>query len=151
MKNCRPGFTLIEWVVVLGIIAMLLLLGLPNLFEANRRTQESRLRLQMRAFHEANEGYHRSRLPVTYAPNLESLTRSSPPYLDKTWEAPSRSGFDLQYLAGGEGKESYALFAVSRISSHVIRYCIDQRGILFGGADLAATGEGCSGGAPIYN
>lgn len=54
----RPGFTLIEVLVVMAIIATLLSIAAPRYFESLRRARETALRTDLRVLREAIDQFH---------------------------------------------------------------------------------------------
>ena len=151
------GFTWIEILVILAIVAVLALIAYPNLKGVGVRANESGMRTAMRAFREANEAYRHVREPNQYAPNLTQLVTpdSGPSLLHEMWNQPSVHGFTVTYYGGGEANPTtYALLATPRSTrGEIDTYCVDHKGIVMGSMkgekDPEASVEGCQGGVPI--
>lgn len=57
-KSSHTGFTLIELIIVVAIIAILAGIGLPNFLEAQTRSKVSRAKADLRTIATALEAYH---------------------------------------------------------------------------------------------
>ncbi len=152
------GFTWIELLVILAIVAALALIAYPNLKNVVITADEAGMRNAMRAFREANEAYRHTRKPNQYAPSITELVapESGPSLLDSMWMKPSLYGFNVTYAGGGEAHpESYSLLAepAARYAKGIDTYCVDQKGIVLGSVKgkqaPRGTAAGCENGMPI--
>lgn len=69
--SCRRGFTFVELMVVMAIIAMLLTIALPRYFDGLQRSKEAVLREDLATMRDAIGHYHADK--GSYPPSLEAL------------------------------------------------------------------------------
>jgi general secretion pathway protein G len=67
----RPGFTLIELIVVISVIGILATIALPALKDVPRRAAEAVLKSDLRTFRDIIDQYHGDK--GLYPPTLEAL------------------------------------------------------------------------------
>jgi general secretion pathway protein G len=114
----RRGFTLVELLVVLSIVALLLTLAVPRYFSSIDKSKEAVLRENLNQMRDAISRYYADK--GKYPESLESLAAEkylrSVPYdpvseSDKTWiivqpEDPSKGGVvDVKSGAPGKAKD----------------------------------------------
>ena len=90
------GFTLIELMIVVSIIAIIVAIALPNMIRARVISNEASAINNIRAFISAEAAFYGS--ANKYTGTITDLTGASPPFLNGTW-AGIKSGFT--YALGG--------------------------------------------------
>jgi general secretion pathway protein G len=70
-NSCRRGFTFVELMVVMAIIAMLLTIALPRYFDGLQRSKEAILREDLATMRDAIGHYYGDK--GSYPPSLEAL------------------------------------------------------------------------------
>lgn len=87
------GFTLVEIMVVVAIIALLASIVIPYLWRARIQANESSAKATLKTISTALETY--SLTNGAYPANAASLMGQVPPYLTKDYFASTQSGYDF--------------------------------------------------------
>ncbi len=96
VKHNRAGFTLIELMIVVAIIAIIAAIAIPNLIRSRMLANESGAVGDLRAILTAQTAFQASN--YRYTVNFAELTGATPPFLDGDWGA-ARHGY--LYTLGG--------------------------------------------------
>jgi prepilin-type N-terminal cleavage/methylation domain-containing protein len=148
------GFTLIEIMVVVAIIALLAGIAIPLLLRVRLNANEGAIKAELRTFSSACEGYRAKQNPPTYPADVDALASGTNAYLDPSWllvDQP-RHGYTISY-AVGEGR--YSLLATPAVAHRtgVNTFCVDQSGVIVGSVNgesaPTADAAGCEGGMAI--
>ena len=111
----KRGFTLVEIMIVVAIIALLAAIAIPNLLRARHNANEAAAIASLRTISTACESFRAAQTPVNYPASLAALgpvvggVGSTPPYIDATLAAAT--------AADGAGKQGY-WFNYNRASNH---------------------------------
>jgi prepilin-type N-terminal cleavage/methylation domain-containing protein len=92
----KSGFTLIELMIVVAIIAIIAAIAIPNLLRSRMQSNESSAIGNLRTVLGAQTAYHSSN--NTYTTDFADLTGATPPFLDGNWGVP-KSGYN--FVMGG--------------------------------------------------
>ena len=133
MRRLRAGFTLIEILVVVTIIAVLLAVGISQLSRARITTNEQLALNSVRVIGKACHFYYvvNSRYPT----NLATLgpTVSVPSYIDSTLaqDPATKQGYTFTYASGGGGA-TFTLLAnpVTHAATGVRHFFVDQEFVI---------------------
>ena len=92
----NSGFTLIELMIVVAIIAIIAAIAIPNLLRSRMQSNESASIGNIRTVNGAEVAYHSAN--SQYATTFDALTTATPPFLDGNWGA-AKSGYS--FVLGG--------------------------------------------------
>ncbi len=93
----KSGFTLIELMIVVAIIAIIAAIAIPNLLRSRLQSNESAAIGNLRTVVGAEVAYHAAN--YAYTADFGDLTGATPSYLDGDWAVP-KSGYN--FVLGGD-------------------------------------------------
>lgn len=98
----RRGFTLVEIMIVVAIIALLAAIAIPNLLRARHNANEAAAISALKTISTACESYRAAQTPTNYPTSLVTLGNAVPPYIDNTLRdatavTSSRQGYYFTY------------------------------------------------------
>ena len=92
----KHGFTLIELMIVVAIIAIIAAIAIPNLLRSKMQSNESAAIGNLKTIVGSQVAYHSAN--NAYSTDFASLTGATPPFLDGDWSV-AKSGYS--YTMGG--------------------------------------------------
>lgn len=93
----RKGFTLVEIMIVVAIIALLAAIAIPNLLRARHNANETAAIGSLRTISTACESFRAAQTPTTYPAGLGTLSGATPPYIDNTLGGGTKQGYGFAY------------------------------------------------------
>jgi prepilin-type N-terminal cleavage/methylation domain-containing protein len=94
----KSGFTLIELMIVVAIIAIIAAIAIPNLLRSRLQSNESAAISNLRAVVGAEVAYHGANYQYTGA--FDDLTTATPPFLTGNWGV-AKQGYTFALAGGG--------------------------------------------------
>lgn len=89
------GFTLVEIMIVLSIVAILLTLAIPNLLRSRIVVNETAALANLKTISDASQLYYINQ--GNYPEGLLSLAESNIPYIDDTLASGEKQGYEFIY------------------------------------------------------
>jgi len=132
----RKGFTLVEIMIVVAIIALLAAIAIPNLLRARISAQEATAAAAMHTIITAQTQWRASH--TTYA-NLSALDDETPPYVDSTLASGTKQGYSFGTPVNNAS--NVVATAVPQTVSQARSYYIDEGGVLCRSTATGATAE----------
>ena len=130
----RKGFTLVEIMIVVAIIALLAAIAIPNLLRARVTANESSAQATLRTISTAMETFAAAN-NGTYPAQMSEMTDPVPPYVNEDYTAAARQGYNFTVPTWGA---SYCIQAAPAVEGQGRTYSIASGGVL--------TAAACAGG-----
>ena len=136
----RKGFTLVEIMIVVAIIALLAAIAIPNLLRARHNANEAGAIGAMRTFSTALESFRAAQTPPAYPLNVALLSAAVPPYVPPSLTgAAGRQGYTYTYAR--TSVNTFTLSGSPQVAgtTGTRSFFVDQTGVLRASAVGVAT------------
>ena len=127
----RKGFTLVEIMIVVAIIALLAAIAIPNLLRARHNANETASIGAMRTLSTACESFRAAQTPPAYPINLGALSNAVPAYVSASLTAPAgRQGYTYAYVRTSANTFTLQGNPLQRGTTGTRAFFVDQTGVI---------------------
>ncbi len=129
-RTRAAGFTLVEIMIVVAIIALIAAIAIPNFLRARVNANESSAIASMRVLIGAAESFRSNQTPNTYPANLAALNAANPPYIDAVLSGGTKQGYTFTYTFQTANTYTLAAAPVTANVTGVRGFFVDQTGVI---------------------
>ncbi len=117
MAKKRKGFTLVEIMIVVAIIALLAAIAIPNLLRARLNANEGAAIGNMHTLVTAMAIYKANQTPPSYPSTLVILNSVTPPYIGPLLAGGTKQGYTFTYTPGAAAPVTGARYTYTLVAA----------------------------------
>ena len=131
----RAGFTLIEIMLVISILAIIMVLGFPNFIRARLNANETAAVHTLRSLSPALESFRSAQSPDSYPALLSDLSAANPSYIDAAWTNGQKQGYQFTYTQVSTNQYTMTAAPVTANLTGSRTFFVDETGVIRVGTD----------------
>ncbi|MCM8812021.1 MAG: prepilin-type N-terminal cleavage/methylation domain-containing protein [Candidatus Omnitrophica bacterium] len=138
-RKKSKGFTLVEIMIVVAIIALIAAIAIPNLLRARHNANETSAIGNVRTLVAALESFRANQTPPAYPADLDELSSADPQYVPDELTDGSQQGYDFAFTQVSDNE--YTLLATPTVDgvTGTRHFFVDQTGVIRVGDDDTGT------------
>jgi prepilin-type N-terminal cleavage/methylation domain-containing protein len=129
-RHHAKGFTLVEIMIVVAIIALIAAVAIPNMLRARHNAGETSAIASMRTLVGALESFRANQTPLTYPANLVALSNAVPPYIDAVLSSGTKQGYTFTFTPTLPNTYTIAAAPVTAGVTGTRGFFVDQTGVI---------------------
>ena len=140
IKNRKSkGFTLVEIMIVVAIIALIAAIAIPNLLRARHNANETAAIGNIRTLVAALESFRAAQSPPAYPADLDELSDADPQYVPDELTDGAQQGYDLAFTQDSDNE--YSLLGTPTVDgvTGTREFFVDESGVIRVGDDDTGT------------
>ena len=134
-RKLSRGFTLVEIMIVVAIIALIAAIAVPNLLRARHNANETAAIGNLRTMVSAMESFRAAQNPPSYPAALTDLSAASPQYLNDTLAAGTVQGYDFAFAQVSANQYTLNATPTTPGVTGTRHFFADETGVLRNGDD----------------
>ena len=134
------GFTLVEIMIVVAIIALIAAVAIPNMLRARHNADETAAIASCRTLVSSFESWRANQTPLSYPADLGVLSAANPPYIDTVLSSGTKQGYSFTYAFGSANTYTLNADPVTSGVTGTRGFFVDQTGVIRVSASGAADG-----------
>ena len=138
-RKCSRGFTLVEIMIVVAIIALIAAIAVPNLLRARHNANETAAIGNMRTMVSALESYRAAQNPPSYPSALTDLSGADPQYLNDTLGNGDVQGYNFAFVQVSANQYTLVATPLTDGVTGTRHFFVDETGVLRAGDDNSGT------------
>ncbi|MBI4971228.1 MAG: prepilin-type N-terminal cleavage/methylation domain-containing protein [Candidatus Omnitrophica bacterium] len=126
----KKGFTLVEIMIVAGVLGLLVAISFPVLLRARVGANESTAKSSLRTISTGCESFRMTQNPPTYPANLVALSAATPPYIDAVLAGGTKQGYTFTYTLVNANQFTCTAAPVTANVTGVNTFFVDETGVV---------------------
>lgn len=126
----RPGFTLVEIMIVVAIIATLAAFAIPAFIRVRIQANETSALGSLRTISTSCVSFRSAQSPLSYPSNLADLNNAVPPYIDPVLGTGTKQGYNFNYTLVGPEQYTCAATPVTPNVTGSRTFFLDESGVI---------------------